>query len=348
MASFPPSIASRTKGGIYGVAIADALGGPVEFKRRGSFPPVQGFRHNAHFDLPPGSWTDDTSMTLCLAQSLIDHQGAFMPFTAVSHYIKWWKDGHFSSTGQCFDIGNATLSALGIWKDFLHVNPSYRLAFVSGTAVKRGHALIERALDKPSKCGNGALMRVAPIGLMFYDASLEVATYVASLSAQATHPHDINLEACAVYTILVHMAMRGKSKDAMASYFGQLPWLNAEMEKRFATYTSLEAWEAKASEEISSSGYVIHTLEAALWAFFTTNTFRDGALLAVNLGDDADTVGAIYGGLAGSFYGLEEIPSEWKQGLQRLDLIDKIASRLAEMNSEKVKIVDEVYSTIGI
>lgn len=114
MTSIP--IPSRIRGSFYGVAVVDALGGPVEFRRRGTFPPVTGFRYNSNFDLAPGTWTDDTSMTLCLAQSLVEREGNFVVHDQIRKYVKWKEEGYMSATGTCFDIGNATRQSLSIWK----------------------------------------------------------------------------------------------------------------------------------------------------------------------------------------------------------------------------------------
>lgn len=113
----PISTSSRVRGSLYGVAIVDALGGPVEFRRRGTFPLVTGFRYNSNFDLAPGTWTDDTSMTLCLAQSLVETEGKFVIHDQIRKYVQWKEDGYMSANGKCFDIGNATREALGIWKE---------------------------------------------------------------------------------------------------------------------------------------------------------------------------------------------------------------------------------------
>lgn len=114
------SLPSRIRGSLYGVATVDALGGPVEFHSRGTFPPVTSFRHNPNFNLAPGTWTDDTSMTLCLAQSLVDTHGVFVARDQIKKYIAWYDDGYMSATGKCFDIGMATRTALTIWRDFFY------------------------------------------------------------------------------------------------------------------------------------------------------------------------------------------------------------------------------------
>lgn len=132
----PVSLASRLRGSLFGVAVTDALGGPVEFCRRGSFEPVKTFRYNANFDLPPGTWTDDSSMTLCLAQSLVDNKGEFNVADQITKYLKWFNEGYMSAIGRCFDIGNATRTALAIWNDYL--------AMPNG--LMRGQAAIDSAL----------------------------------------------------------------------------------------------------------------------------------------------------------------------------------------------------------
>lgn len=137
-------IASRIRGSLYGVAVCDALGGPVEFCRRGSFPLVTSYRHNDNFDLPPGSWTDDTSMTLCLAQSLVDCKGKFVLEDQIKKYVAWFENGYMSSNGECFDIGNNTRIALSTWKLYLKKYPSDEV-------IGQGQADIDRALKKKVK-----------------------------------------------------------------------------------------------------------------------------------------------------------------------------------------------------
>jgi len=119
---------SRIRGSLYGAAIVDALGGPVEFRRRGTFRLVTGFRYNGNFDLAPGTWTDDTSMTLCLAQSLVEREGRFVVYDQIGKYMRWMEEGYMSANGKCFDVGMATREALGIWKDFTE---SARVGYIS-------------------------------------------------------------------------------------------------------------------------------------------------------------------------------------------------------------------------
>ncbi|KAL8804847.1 MAG: hypothetical protein Q9182_002341 [Xanthomendoza sp. 2 TL-2023] len=320
--SNPISTASRVRGSLYGVAVCDALGAPVEFCRRGSFPAVTGFRENPNFDLQPGCWTDDTSMTLCLAQSLVESQGQFTPHDQVTRYIKWENDGYMSSIGKCFDIGNATGIALSIWSEELSSN--------SGSdpeVMEKGQLAIDKALKYKVQCGNGSLMRVSPIGLVYHRDHAKAMGYAAA-SSQLTHPYPTNLEACSIYTKLIASTFQDLSKSDLASIISDWSFTDPDLKARFGKYEKRERWTEVGEEQISSSGYVVHSLEASLWAFFTTNSFEEGALKVVNLGDDADTVGAIYGGIAGAFYGLEAIPPAWLKGLEAKSVVDDVVESL--------------------
>ncbi|KAK4690268.1 hypothetical protein P7C71_g6482, partial [Lecanoromycetidae sp. Uapishka_2] len=148
------STPSRIRGSLYGVAVVDALGGPVEFRARGSFPPVTEFRYNSHFDLAPGTWTDDTSMTLCLAQSIVERDGNFVVHDQVRKYVNWKEEGYMSATGKCFDIGNATREALVIWKSTTH-----DMKDANPTEMKHYQRLIDQALNRevgiPNPCRSG-------------------------------------------------------------------------------------------------------------------------------------------------------------------------------------------------
>ncbi|EER26690.1 ADP-ribosylglycohydrolase family protein [Coccidioides posadasii C735 delta SOWgp] len=327
----PPRKHSKIKGSIFGVAVVDALGGPVEFHRRGSFAKVTGYRHNANFGVPPGTWTDDTSMTLCLAQALIESKGTFVSQAAIRNYIKWWKEGYLSSTGYCFDIGAGTASALGIWLRFFQRRASIRED--DPDADNDEQPEIDRALKREIFCGNGSLMRVSPVGLV-YSHDLDQALSVALRSSMVTHPYPTCAECCMLYTKLIVCAVNGGTKEDIAREFASTPFNDQNVRLRFLKYTGLTDWMATEERTIESTGFVISTLEAALWSFFTTSSFQEGALRAVNLGHDADTVGAVYGGLAGAFYGFESIPAEWLEGLQRKDIIEEISSGLVSLNVE--------------
>lgn len=151
------SIPSRIRGSLYGVAVTDALGGPVEFCPRGTFTPVTEYRHNHNFDVPAGSWTDDTSMTLCLAQSLIDTQGIFVAQDQIRKYIRWLKQGYMSASGSCVDIGMATRIALGVWKRFFDERNARDVLDPEGHV--EGQAFIDAALKREVRnAGSGVIL----------------------------------------------------------------------------------------------------------------------------------------------------------------------------------------------
>ncbi|RHZ43053.1 ADP-ribosylglycohydrolase family protein [Aspergillus thermomutatus] len=329
-----PTMQSRIKGSIFGVAVVDALGGPVEFQPRGSFPPVTHFMHNDNFNVPPGTWTDDTSMTLCLAQSIIASRGNFVPQAAICNYIKWYENGYLSATDECFDIGAGTRQALMIWKRYFEKTPHIREDDPIGH--EGGQHEIDKALKRGMFCGNGSLMRVAPIALVYFQ-DMDRALSTATLSSNATHPYPTCAECCMVYTRLIVCAMNGSSKEDLAKEVTSTAFIDVQVKQRLDHYSSITDWEKTDEDDIKSSGYVVSTLEAALWAFFTTSTFESGAFKVVNLGNDADTVGAVYGGLAGAYYGIEEIPSEWIAGLQKKEVVEEIASGLCSLKRPDVQ-----------
>jgi ADP-ribosylglycohydrolase len=178
-------------------------------------------------------------------------------------------------------------------------------------------------------------MRVAPIGLVFF-RDMDMALYYAGLSSDVTHPHPRCAECCKIYTKLIVRSLNGASKTDLAAEFANTTIVDAKLKERLSRYASFEDWNATPESDIKSSGYVLSTLEAALWGFFTTDSFREGALKVVNLGYDADTVGAVYGGLAGAFYGFEEIPERWIRELQKAEIVDEIATGLASLGGNNI------------
>ncbi|KAH0545488.1 hypothetical protein FGG08_000489 [Glutinoglossum americanum] len=326
-----PPLGDRIRGSLFGLAIADALGAPVEFQKRGTFEPVVGYRHNETFDTPPGTWTDDTSMTLCLAQSLIDTSGTFTPQDAVRKYLRWYREGYLSSIDECFDIGMATRRAMEIWWRFFRVGGGF---LGEGEMDVKGHEEgleeIKKALGGKECCGNGSLMRASPIALLYF-RSLPTACAHAATSSTLTHPHPANTEACIVYTLLLIRALHGAPKPEIASELGAWKFQDKDLKERFEGCKTVEDWGRRSEEGIRSSGWVVDTLEAACWAFFSTDGFEEGALRVVNLGDDADTVGAVYGALGGAHYGVDAIPKEWMEGLAKREVIEKIAEGVAEL-----------------
>ncbi len=184
-------------------------------------------------------------------------------------------------------------------------------------------------------------MRCAPIPLVYHQSPVLAQKYAALVSTP-THPHPRCQEACQVYTDLICsiMTKAGTTKPKLFTAVQDFPFTSTILHTTFNRYksnsdeqslTDFERFVQTPESEIHSSGYVVHTLEAALWAFFSTSTFREGALKVVNLGDDADTVGAVYGGLSGAWYGIEAIPSEWIEGLQAKSILDEVAEGVVKL-----------------
>ncbi|MGF1655563.1 MAG: ADP-ribosylglycohydrolase family protein [Verrucomicrobiales bacterium] len=299
------NLLSRYQGSLLGLAVGDALGTTVEFKPPGSFEPLTTIVGGGPFSLPAGAWTDDTSMALCLATSLVEC-GGFNADDQMKRYVKWWREGYLSSTGSCFDIGNTVQSSLRKYQET--GNP-----FSGSTAAM--------------SAGNGSLMRLAPIPL-FYFSKPEEAIYRAAESSRTTHGAVACMDACRYYTALMVGALQGVEKDDLLNP----AWpIVAKLKQTFCPEIQEVAggsFRRRQPPGIRGSGYVVQALEAALWAFASASDFEAGALRAVNLGDDADTTGAIYGQLAGAYFGGDGIPAAWLQVLMQKDLIKQIATDL--------------------
>ena len=294
----------RLLGSLLGLAVGDALGAAVEFQARDSFPPVTDMVGGGVFDLAPGQWTDDTSMALCIAASLTE-TGAYDPRDQLARFVRWYRDGYLSSTGRCFDIGNQTRAAL---EEFEATGEPYRES-VGGMSA-----------------GNGSLMRLAPVAMAFCDDPDAAGRFSAD-SSRTTHPAVECVEACGAHGRLIAAAIEGASRTELYVLAADL----AEQVTNPGLATILRgSYRVKERDEISSSGYVLHSLEAALWALARTDDFLEGALLAVNLGDDADTVGAIYGQLAGALYGRSGIPENWRGCLHDVGMIEDLAAGIAD------------------
>ncbi|MFU8781114.1 MAG: ADP-ribosylglycohydrolase family protein [Kiritimatiellia bacterium] len=300
----PITTEDRIRGCLLGLAVGDAVGTTVEFKRRGSFAPVTDMVGGGPFSLKPGQWTDDTSMALCLAESLITKQG-FDPCDQMERYVRWYRKGHLSSTGFCFDIGNATSAAL--------------------IRFERTEEPFAGSTD-PHSAGNGSLMRLAPIPMFFYPDA-EQAVHYAEENSRTTHGAAECVDACKLYAYMQVKALGGTAQDDILFAPDNIK-LAEGMSPKLQALAAGE-YRHKTGDQIRGSGYVVESLEAALWCFHTTETFRDAILKAVNLGDDADTTAAVCGQLAGAHYGETGIPHEWLDKLSMRDKITEMADQLA-------------------
>ncbi len=299
----------RYRGALLGLAAGDALGGTVEFEDRETLEPVTDIVGGGPHRLEAGQWTDDTSMALCLAESLIECQEMNLT-DQLERYVRWWREGHLSSKGYCFDIGGTTSAALS---NFERTGDPH-----SGST-------------DPYTAGNGSIMRLTPVPL-FFASHPATAIERSAESSITTHGAKEAVDACRYLGALICGAVNGVSKDALLSdHFspaGDGYWQEvAPLAPKIAEIAS-GSFKRKSEDNIETTPYVVHTLEAALWAFYSTDTFEEGALSAVNLGDDADTTGAVYGQLAGAVYGVSSIPEGWRDKLTFREKIETFANDL--------------------
>lgn len=298
---------TRYRGSLLGLAAADAVGTTLEFKPPGSFTPINDMVGGGPFRLEPGQWTDDTSMALCLAASLVEKQ-TFDPADQMERYRRWYKAGYMSSNGRCFDIGSTV-------RDALHRYEQTNKPFSGST--------------DPYSAGNGSIMRLAPVP-MFYGRSPIQAIEQSGQSSRTTHGAETAVDACRYFGALIWGALNGIDKTTLlATRYAPLPdyWQNHSLAPEIDEIAA-GSFKEKQSPAIKGSGYVVKSLEAALWAFYHSDNFRDGCLLAANLGDDADTTAAVYGQLAGAFYGEQAIPAAWREKLALHSIIESLADQL--------------------
>ncbi len=306
-----PNIASRI---LIGTAIGDALGVPVEFLSREKIAqnPVTDMRAFGTHRQPKGTWSDDSSMLFCTAEALT--QGYDLQQIALN-FVRWYQDGFWTPHGEVFDIGNATRSAI--------------------LSIKNGTPLTQTGGTSEHSNGNGSLMRILPIALVINQLTIKERFQIVSEVSALTHAHFRSCLACFIYVEYALKLMVGQEKTAA--------YQNLQQEiKAFITQnadfqpTEIQLFHRVLEENISrfpaqtmhGSGYVLHTLESSIWALLTTQTYAEAVLKAVNLGEDTDTTGAVTGGLAGIYYGIENIPALWKQVLVRKTDIEKLAQKL--------------------
>lgn len=278
---------------IMGLIVGDALGVPFEFHKRDTFKAVDMVGYGT-YDQPPGTWSDDSSLTLATVESIV-RMGKIDPDDIMHNFYQWLFFGEFTPFGKVFDVGNTTRMAI----------QKYRYEG-----------------EKPINCGgkfefengNGSLMRILPV--VFTDCTMQTVYDVSSL----THAHDISKTACGIYFNIAQYLLKGEEKceavkaaceksGGVPAEFESIPVINSSPVDR---------------SEIKSTGYVVDSLEAALWCFLNSDSYKECVLKAVNLGDDTDTIAAIAGGLAGIYYGIggeKGIPEEWIEQIKRLDYI---------------------------
>lgn len=298
------AIGDRAVGAFLGLAVGDALGTTLEFSARDTKPRLVDIVGGGPFNLPRGGWTDDTSMALALAESLLASEGLDCQ-DLMDRFVAWWRNGEYSHNGRCFDIGGTISQALRRY-------------------LRTGDPLA--GSTDPWTAGNGSLMRLAPVALRYWTDRARLGR-VAAQQSRTTHAAPEAVDACRAFADLLADAIAGKPRqDVLAprSFEGA-----PEITKILGG-----SWRGRARHEIKSSGYVVHTLEAAIWSVARTADFRNAVLLAANLADDADTVAAVTGQLAGAIYGLSGIPEHWLGQIAWKDRLIETARHLLEASRD--------------
>jgi len=305
---------------VYGHAIGDALGVPVEFTNRNTLlrNPVTGMHSYGTYNMPAGTWSDDTSMALATMDSLangVDYEDTMRRF------CDWMEHGAYTATGEMFDIGITTNSALR--------------RYLSSTAA----LLCGKHGDRDN--GNGSLMRIYPVVLyccLLHPDEYGTAAMIELVHSYSslTHAHPRSIVGCGIYAFVLKALLLLPNKvDAIKAglFAAQLHYKHSPYVNELQHYARLfnEDFAATPIEEIQSGGYVVHSLEAAIWCLLNSSSYSECVLMAVNLGRDTDTTGAIAGGLAGSLYGSDSIPKEWMDTLLNKELIDAVIYRFSEI-----------------
>ncbi|OMF24859.1 hypothetical protein BK133_22465 [Paenibacillus sp. FSL H8-0548] len=304
---------TKIRDGIIGFCVGDALGVPVEFQTRQALsakPLTDMIGYGSHSQ-PAGTWSDDSSLVFCLMESLIEFPNLDLHDLA-DKFSSWLYKSYWTPHGVTFDVGIATAKAIDRYKE-LCIRPD----LAGGTDVYSN--------------GNGSLMRILPLAYLLKGEMIEDRVKIISQVSSVTHGHPRSIIACVIYIeVAIHLInglslqeaierMRETVKDVYkdTNHTEMMKFdrvLNGDISKLTV-------------DEIESSGYVVHTLEASLWCLLTTDSYSDAVLRAINLGEDTDTTGAVAGGLAGLYYGIEAIPEKWINPLARLDDINDICNR---------------------
>ncbi len=309
------NLKNKILGALWGAIIGDALGVPVEFKSREEVRsnPVTGMRGYGTFNLPAGSWSDDSSLMLCTAESLLN---GFDTGRMGQLFVRWLNDAYWTPWGDVFDIGGATHSGI--------------------KRMIRGIAPEKAGVDNEWDNGNGSLMRILPVSIYFAGYPVPDILSAAHRASSLTHRHTRSLIACGIYSLMVSALLKDESPYDSYIYAVNQAKINYDKRpysdelvhfKRIMTGDIHKLPE----DEIQSSGYVVHTLEASIWCTIHSNTFAEAVLKAVNLGDDTDTTGIVTGGLAGIHYGIDAIPEEWINTIARKEDIEKLFNNFSRI-----------------
>ena len=300
---------------LFGTAIGDALGVPVEFCSRQSLKenPVTGMRALGTHKQPAGTWSDDTALTLCTASCIAN---SFDINVLAQNFISWYRNGLWSARGAVFDIGIATSKAI--------------------ERLEAGISPLQSGCASEPDNGNGSLMRIAPMALLLFNKPQQQRYTITSQVSSITHAHIRSVTACIYFVELLRLIMNDTSMDeAYETLSTVMPPHLIQFgvpQKEINAFHNFFQHDIRllSESEIQSTGYVLHTLEAAVWSVLTSDSFEQAVLKAVNLGGDTDTTAAVAGALAATYWGLESIPSEWRQIIPLHDAIADLSNTIAQ------------------
>ena len=315
-----PTIGERMNAGILGLAVGDALGVPVEFQSRGfllknSIKDMVGYGSHK---VPAGTWSDDTSMALAAMDSIIQNKGLDYE-DIMNKFSKWYKSAEYTATDERFDIGVSTRRAIN--------------NYLSGIPA------LECGMREEYENGNGSLMRILPFVYYLKANSFteEEKTDIINKASSLTHAHETSRLGCKIYSDYVSYLLDGLDK------YEALNKVRSNDYQKYYSLHSIDKYKRILKDDlrklsmndISSSGYVVSTLEASIWCTLKNNNYENAVIMAVNLGDDTDTVGAITGSINGVIYGERAIPERWKDKLQRKEYIEELSNQLIQSISHK-------------
>ena len=308
----------KIKSVMIGHAVADALGVPVEFCEREELVenPVTDMMGYGTYDVPAGAWSDDTSMSLCALDAMCREGWKWDDI--MNNFADWLENGKYTPTGESFDVGRTCLQAI--------------LRYCRDGDSKKCGGIDERSN------GNGSLMRINPFVLWATMTFLNHSNdgywlWMGCIkrASELTHAHDRSIMGCTIYAYCLSFLLKEATRESLVAGI-KFAGNDLDYLPEYEPYKRIfdPDFEKIRADEIKSSGYVVDTLEAALWCVLTTDNYRDCVLKAVNLGGDTDTIAAIAGGLAGALYGYDGIPEEWRNTLIKREYIEEMCERAAE------------------
>ncbi len=289
-----------------GGIVGDAFGSPYQFRRRDTFVITDDMEPCENFGTPPGAYTDDSAMMLCLARSLAV-RGGFDATDQIERYARWLYTGYMSSMDYAFDIGQTAIEAVG----------AYARDKANGVSTDKSYAMTSEAF-----CGNGGIMRLAP-AVIFADTRVD-AIDLATRQCAVTHANPKCIDCAALMAHVLWSLLHGESKEAALDLASFADTLHTEEVRALCR----GEYKSKTPAEVQTSGYVVHTLEAALWTLWHANTYEEGIKILAAMGDDADTTCCVYGQLAGALYGDQAIPGRWLGALRRRSLVEAVVDGL--------------------